>query len=335
VHTPVWHETGWWDVDVEETIRSYHALDEQGGTGARGQQWIVIGPWTHEGIRTGRAGELTFGYNSVQQNPSLMPLTWEGGLWSAYELGHNPFYTPPADRARIYFVGEQGNTTAPNNTWYTLPNWPPQSHPMTLSIDSGGLTTKPGGAAWTARFDCDPSKPIATRGGANLPLGGQVCGPMDQRTVERSPGVITLRSEPLSKRLSAAGTFTAHLYVSTDAADTDVMVKLLDVYPDGRAMLIADRAMRLSWWCQQRGLGSVQPGRSYELSYPIADRAWVFEKGHRIGFDVQASNFPRFDVNPGTGAALSGGKMVVQHNTLSASQAQPSGFSLPVFDPGV
>jgi putative CocE/NonD family hydrolase len=151
--------------------------------------------------------------------------------------------------------------------------------------------------------------------------------------VEKHPGVIALRSDPLTKRMSTAGTFSAHLYVTTDAADTDVMVKLLDVYPDGRAMLIADRAIRLSWWCKERGLGAVQPGRTYEITYNIAERAWVFEKSHRIGFDVQASNFPRFDVNPGTGEALSGGSTVVQHNILVSSPAQSSGFTLPLFDP--
>lgn len=335
VQTPGWHETGWWDVDVEETIRSYKSLNEQGGNGARGQQWIVIGPWTHEGMRTARAGEMTFGYSSVAQNPSLMPLTWEGGLWSVYELGHNPFYSPPEDHARVYFVGEQGNTTAPNNTWYTLSTWPPQSKPLTLTVDSGKLTTKSTASTWSARFDCDPKDPIPTRGGANLPLGGQSVGPMDQREVEKHAGVVTLRSDPLSKRMSTAGSFAANLYITTDAADTDVMVKLLDVYPDGRAILIADRALRLSWWCKQRGLGAVQPGRTYEVSYTLAERAWVFEKGHRIGFDVQSSNYPRFDVNPGTGEALSGGAMVVQHNTLTSSQSQPSSFSVPLFDPSV
>jgi uncharacterized protein len=333
VQTPGWHETGWWDLDVEETIRSFKALNEQGGVGARGRQWLVIGPWTHEGIRTPRAGQMTFGYSSVAQNPSLMPLTWEGALWSAYQLGHNPFYSPPENHARVYFVGEQGSSVAPNNTWYELPTWPPQSKPLTLSIEGGKLSSKAVGQAWSASFDCDPANPIPTLGGANLPLGDQKVGPWDQRAVEGLPGVIKLRSEPLAKRLATAGSYTARLFVKTAAADTDVLVKLVDVYPDGRSLLIADRALRLSWWCEQRGLGPVQPGRTYEIRFTVAERAWVFEQGHRIGFDVQASNYPRFDVNPGTGAPLSGGRMVVQHNTLISAPAQPSQFILPQFDP--
>jgi predicted acyl esterase len=339
VRTPGWHETGWWDIDVEETIRSYKALSERGGAGARGQQWLVIGPWVHEGFRRPAAGELRFSYASVDQNPTLLPLAWEGALWSAYQLGHNPFYTPPENRVRAFFVGEQGNRNAPNNTWYELPDWPPRFAPSTLRIDGGKLTRNEVKSAWSGRFDLDPRNPVKTHGGPNLQLGGRyggmLAGPYDQRSVAAHPGVLRLRGEPLPQRLSIGGPVTAKLYVSTDAADTDVMVKLLDVYPDGRSLLIADRALRLSWWCRQQGLGPVQPGRVYEITYTVGERAWVFEAGHRIGFDVQASNHPRFGVNPGTGAALYDGDGVVQHNTLHAGPTQPSGFTLRVFYPSV
>nr|MDQ3023686.1 CocE/NonD family hydrolase [bacterium] len=217
--------------------------------------------------------------------------------------------------------------------WYTLPTWPPKSTPLTLRLDKGKLTTDRTVTPWSAHFDCDPSNPVPTLGGPNLQMTGMKAGPYDQREIEQHGDVIALRGDPLDKRVTIAGAVTARLYVSTDAVDTDVMVKLVDVYPDGRSLLVADRAMRLSWWCRQHELGAVQPGRVYEISFSVGERAWVFERGHRIGFDVQASNYPRFDVNPGTGAQLSDDRMVVQHNVLHAGPLEPSGFVLPLYSP--
>ncbi len=41
--------------------------------------------------------------------------------------------------------------------------------------------------------------------------------------------------------LAVTGRLSATLWVSTSANDTDFVVKLLDVYPDGRAMFMCAR----------------------------------------------------------------------------------------------
>jgi hypothetical protein len=127
------------------------------------------------------------------------------------------------------------------------------------------------------------------------------------------------------------------LNVSTDQTDTDIMAKLVDVYPDGREMLVADSTVRLNWYLAQHGLGPVVPGATYEVELEIGQRAYVAAPGHKLELWVQSSNFPRFAINPGNGDALldaTGSNGVVQHNTLHLGAGNASRLILPVFDPG-
>jgi predicted acyl esterase len=130
-----------------------------------------------------------------------------------------------------------------------------------------------------------------------------------------------------------------------------VVVKLIDVYPDdfklpagwqspggkdvaGRQLLIADTAVRLSWWCKQQGLGKVQPGKVYAVDVTIGERAYVFERNHRIALHIQGTSQPRFAVNPGTGARfMDDGRGVVQRNSIHFGGDMISKLSLPVYEP--
>ena len=51
----------------------------------------------------------------------------------------------------------------------------------------------------------------------------------------------------LDEPLEVTGRVRAVLWVSTTAADSDVAVRLTDVYPDGRSMLVLDGIQRLRY----------------------------------------------------------------------------------------
>ena len=44
----------------------------------------------------------------------------------------------------------------------------------------------------------------------------------------------------LEKDVAIAGPVTVELYAATDGPDTDFVAKLVDVYPDGRAINVAE-----------------------------------------------------------------------------------------------
>ena len=73
------------------------------------------------------------------------------------------------------------------------------------------------------------------------------------------------------------------------------------------------------------------PGEVTQVEVELWPTSIVVNKGHRIRLTVTSSNFPRFDVNGGTGEPMRpGGKTVVQANSIYCSADCPSAVILPV-----
>ena len=85
------------------------------------------------------------------------------------------------------------------------------------------------------------ANPVPTVGGQNLVLDK---GPMDQRKIESRDDVLLFTTETLTEPLEVTGRITAKLFIASDCPDTDFTVKLTDVYPDGRSMLVTDGILR-------------------------------------------------------------------------------------------
>jgi hypothetical protein len=131
-----------------------------------------------------------------------------------------------------------------------------------------------------------------------------LAGPKDQRPIETRNDVLVYTSEFLKDPLSIAGPIKMKLNASTDGPDTDWMVKLVDVYPNGFAMPIAEGILRARF---HKGLDKPEkltPNQLYEFTVDMAGTANTFLPGHRIRIDITSSNFPQFDRNPNTGEPL-------------------------------
>src|SRR5690606_9925880 len=115
-------------------------------------------------------------------------------------------------------------------------------------------------------FRYDPANPVPTRGGQNLQISK---GPMDQRPVENRPDVLLFTSEPLSEPVEVTGRIRARLFVGSDCPDTDFTVKLTDVYPDGRSMLVTDGIRRASLRKSFSKPEPLKPGEVYELEVDL------------------------------------------------------------------
>ena len=124
----------------------------------------------------------------------------------------------------------------------------------------------------------------------------------------------------------------ATLYVATDGPDTDVVARLVDVHPDGRAMTLTDGVTRLRY---RDGLatpaGLVEAGHVYAISVDLWATAVTFMPGHRLRLDVTSSNFPRWERNPNTGDDPSQSTTWrVARQTLLHDAAHPSCVVLPI-----
>jgi len=120
--------------------------------------------------------------------------------------------------------------------------------------------------------------------------------------------------------------------VSSDAKDTDFTVKVLDVYPDGRAYNLDESIQRMRY---REGYEKppvwMESGKVYKVALQPLNTSNYFDAGHRLRIEVSSSNFPRFDRNLNTGGNnFDETKPVVAHNAVHHSKQYPSQVSITV-----
>ena len=157
------------------------------------------------------------------------------------------------------------------------------------------------------------------------------------RLLAERPDVVVFQTAPLAKAVEIAGNLEAKLWVTSSALDTDLTVKLLDIhppsleYPDGFHMPMVDSILRLRFAGGFDRERLLEPGKVYAVTVRLPPVANLFVPGHRIRVDVASSNFPRYDINPGTGEPLGRHTHTVKtHNTLWLDRSRPSHIVLPI-----
>ncbi|MBX7254868.1 MAG: CocE/NonD family hydrolase [Candidatus Hydrogenedentes bacterium] len=320
---------GWYDIFNQGTIDAFVSRESNGGEGAKGQNYLIMKWSAHLETQTPD-------YKLQDDRWSFDVNRFMAAFYAAHLLGQ-----PDAlkEYAKVnYYVMGADTPGAPGNEWRTASTWPPfDAEPARFYLrPDGALNTEASSETkkGSRSFSFDPKNPVPTHGGANLTIPA---GPMDQRANHANrQDVLAFSTEPLTKPMEITGRVSVRLFVSTDAPDTDFTAMLLDVYPSGddREVLMLDGIRRVK---TRFGFNQVAPplegeAEIVEIIIDLQSTSWIFDKGHRIGLHVSSSNFPRFEVNPNTGADFPtpGGEMRVAHNTVHMDKAHPSALILPV-----
>ncbi|MBX7256686.1 MAG: CocE/NonD family hydrolase [Candidatus Hydrogenedentes bacterium] len=322
---PALHVGGWWDIFATGTLNAFVNRQHKGGKGSKGQQYVIIGPWGHGIPEGGKYGELPLKDNYK------FDLNGETLKFLDYYLTDDASKPYDAPAVRYYTIGDAEDPSAPGNEWRTADDWPPFPTTDTLLYlrsDKSLQFEVPGTDDPAMSYTFDPTNPCPTKGGANLTIPA---GSFDQRELESRPDVLSFASTPLETPIEITGDVRVRLYVSTDAPDTDFTAKLLDIYPDGRAFNMLDGIRRLKF---RKGYEKAEPlpaGEVGELLLDLGPISLVVNKGHRIGIQVSSSNYPRYELNPNTGADFptEGGEMRKAINSLHLGKEYPSALILP------
>jgi uncharacterized protein len=121
------------------------------------------------------------------------------------------------------------------------------------------------------------------------------------------------------------------LYAMSSAMDTDWVVRLSDVYPDGRVINIVDGILRARYRDASREPGLIAPDRVYRYDIDLWATSNVFKAGHRLRVSVTSSNFPRWDRNLNTAESPeTGARPETAFNTVFFDPRRPSHILLPV-----
>jgi hypothetical protein len=319
VNAPAVFWGGWYDIFLQGTINSFVTTEHQGGPQARGNCRLIIGPWSH-GDAERLADPRNAGCFPRAGDPFRFFQHWLQGVCNG---------VPGEAAVHYYVMGDCCDRSAPGNCWRSADDWPPPAAERNYYFHADGRLQPeaPPSPGDKLSYRYDPADPVPTIGGQNLKPPQ---GPRDQRPVEGRDDVLLFTSEPLTEPVEVTGRIWAQLAVSSDCPDTDFTVKLTDVYPDGRSMLLCDGILRAAFRKSFEREQPLEPGGVYQLKVDLWSTSIVLNKGHRIRVAVSSSNAPRFEPNPNTGQPHLAAQFRVATNTVHLSKDHPSYIILPI-----
>jgi putative CocE/NonD family hydrolase len=318
----------WYDVSVGPNLAMYNHVRKTAKGAVANQQWAVIAPVGHCAYT--RATENTVVGEREMGDARLNYPELVYTFFDRFVKGVDNGVLDTLPKVRYYTMGL--------NKWQSSDTWPPRgAESMTFFLSSGGnantlngdgvLSLTPPRADKPDRFTYDPMNPVTSYGGNVCCQGNAVVpGSMDQRKMETRPDILVYTSEPFKEGLELSGPITPTLYVGSDAKDTDFTIKVIDVYPDGRAYNLDESIQRMRYRDgYDKPLAWMEPGKVYKVTFQPLTTSNYFAPGHRLRIEVSSSNFPRFDRNLNTGGRnYDEVRGVVAHNEVNHSTRYPS-----------
>lgn len=323
---PIMLMSSWYDVYVKSTLDNFKVLREKN----RSATALIMGPWLHGDRNNTFSGDVEFGAkasfdNNISTNWLDHRLNWFK-KWLIAEDSPESYL----EKVRIFQMGggsakrDENERLIHGGQWITGEEWPlTNSAAQRFYFHQNGRLhqDKPSSECAKVQYVNDPCKPVPTIGGA-LTSGKPVFvgGAFDQREDPRFFGtlgdnislaartdVLVFQTDPLTDDLAVSGAVSIHLFIESDAPDTDFTAKLVDVYPasedypKGFAMNITDGIFRCRYHDSWEHPTTLQVGKVVEIVVEPFATCNLFKQGHRLRIEVASSNFPKYDVNPNSG----------------------------------
>ncbi|MBI4419807.1 MAG: CocE/NonD family hydrolase, partial [Gemmatimonadetes bacterium] len=321
--------TGWFDGQLKGAMQHY--LNEVRTARNPSDHYLIVGPWPHSVNSTRQLGERDYGPSAI------IDLDGIRDAW----LDHHLLGRAKPDQPNVmYFLPGK-------DEWRTASAFPiPRTEFTQYFLDSqgkantlfgdGALRTGTPGTGRPDEFVYDPAHPVPSVSSRTAGArGGLAQGSVDHRALETRPDVLVYTSEPLREGVEVTGPIKATIHFSTDVPDTDIAVKLLDVYPDGRAYNITEGIARARFRNSYTTPEMLEPGKVYSLEVELFPTSNFFLPGHRIRIEVAGSDFPNFGRNLNTGknnettTEMRPARVRIHH-----TRQNPSSITLPVVPPG-
>ncbi|MEN3337160.1 MAG: uncharacterized protein V7647_836 [Acidobacteriota bacterium] len=327
----------WYDVSIGPNLALYNHVRATAVPDVAAEQWAVIAPVAHCAYTRATADTIVGDRSMGDARLDYSEIVY--GFFDRFLKGEKGTRLDSLPKVTYFTMG--------SNKWQTADTWPPRgAEPLTLFLASNGkantvsgdgvLTRAAPKADAPDRFAYDPMNPVLSYGGNVCCTGTAVqAGAFDQRRTEARGDVLVYTSVPFTAGIEVTGPISPTLYVSSDARDTDFTVKVLDVYPDGRAYNLDESIQRMRYReGYDKPLVWMENGQVYEVTLQPLTTSNYYAPGHRLRVEVSSSNFPRFDRNLNTGGNnYDESRGVVAHNAVHHSQRYPSHLTVTVVNP--
>lgn len=328
IKVPVMHWPGWYDVFLVGSLRNFTGLKEHGGSeAARTGQRMVVMPGGHAGYGA-KVADVDFGAKSVFEiGKSAM-------RWFDWQLKGIDDGIAQEKPVKLFIMGE--------NVYRYEDSWPlARAVPTRYFLRSHGRANTAQGDGWLSleapadepvdRFVYDPANPMPTMGGATLGIAAPPPGPVDQRPLANRSDLLVFTTPAFTKPTEITGPLSLDAFVSSSVEDTDLVGRIIDVHPDGKAILLTEGILRLRYRNSFERPELMVPGQIYRVKLDLWATANLFGVGHKLRLEVTGSSFPRYDRHPNHGGDLSGPTTPVAATTvIHHDRDHPSALILPL-----
>ena len=273
---------------------------------AEHKNFLVLGPWRHGywSSSTRNLGDLQFGEPIGKE--------YREGIEAKF-FAHYLKDEPDSNKAGFDLVDTASFQTG-SNTWKYYSRFPPrQSRPTPLYLADGGRVSweQPSNASTT--YKSDPADPVPYRHRPIQPTYSHGSNwynwlTEDQRFVTTRKDVAVWRLPVLTKDLTLTGEVVADIFAATTGSDNDMIVKLIDEYPEddpdvkmrGYQLMTNAEIFRGRYLDSFEKPTAIKPGEIREYKFSLHDVDHVFKAGHTLMVEIQSSWFPLYDRNPQT-----------------------------------
>lgn len=326
IKVPTYIVAGWYD-ELNEGMLENYVRQSRTSKDLR----LAVGPW-HHNLNTAYRGPNMIGVVPASK-PHLNAYYHEMERFFGRHLkGDTTSWNPPG-RVLIYVMGA--------NEWRYENEWPLKRAvitPVYLSSQGRAQTAAGDGAlSWTSvptrqsadHYIYNPLDPVRPAKGTDV--WHLLSGMTDRAEVEKRNDVLVYTSPVLKEAVEVTGVIKTTLYASSSAPDTDFVVNLIDVYPNGHTQYLTNGIVRASYRDGTKQRKLIEPGKIYEYTFKLRPISNAFQKGHRIRIEVTSSDMDRYARNqnvadaPGTTANVAIAKQAIYHGA-----AYPSRLELPV-----
>lgn len=333
IQVPALHFGGWYDIFTRGTIATWEGIKLYGGDAdASEMQWLVLGPWDHQSHaarfsvpepRTS-IGRRDVGSQAVS--------TYRDSLLEFFtyflKREDNGFIDLP--RVQYYNIGD--------NDWRYDEQWPPRdsrlrslffhSEGNAVSADDGFLDFVPPRNEPVDSYTYDPNDPVTISGGTNI--WSRAADLPDRAGLLKRNDVLSYETGALLNDMDISGPVSVEIYASSSAVDTDFTAALVDVYPDGYSLLIAEGMLRASFRDKDAEPTPIEPGEIYTFRIDLWATSYTVPAGHKLRVEISSSNFPRFARNLNNGEPFGmSDRVEIAEQTIYHSSQYPSRLVLP------
>jgi uncharacterized protein len=323
VHCAVLNISGWYDeaYGPDGATTNFNGLLRTRKNEKDPRTKTIIGAWTHGELERSKAGDLDFGPDAKVDYDEII-LRWMDHYLKGIDNG--------VDRekpVRVFVMGD--------NKWRDEDAWPLKrsketSYWLTTSSAGshfGGLSEKPPISNVSySEFTSDPAHPVTD------PF--EQFGARDYKSLAGRDDALVFDTDAIQNDVEVTGPIQTTIYASADVEDFDLWVRILDVWPDGRAFNLMSPGLdvlRASYRNGSLKPELLTPRKIYELKLERLLTSNVFKKDHKIRVQISGAFFPHFSRNLQTGESeIFFSKTQIGHIRIYQDQQHPSSVTLPI-----